>query len=127
MNKKYFFKIITPIIVVIAIIFGWIFITLLDYRNISNQENEQNNPTAREATNWDEPFLKPIEVEFLDKEEKAQMNLADSPDVQLQVLEKDENGNVTAYKKVRTEEDVVHYIYDPVGDTSGLSTTTELK
>ncbi len=125
MNKKYLFKIIAPLVLVLIIILGWLFVTLWSYqKEIKQQKINQNSPTAKESANWEEPFLKPIKVEFLDKEEKQQMNLADNPNIRLQAIEKDENGKVTAYKKIYREEDVVHYVKDFTGTNSLVVTST---
>ena len=130
MNKKVIFKIIAIIIIALVFIFAWLFISFWNANKdnsgkVNNSDNSTKYPNAREATDWNAPFMKKIEVKFLDKEEKAKMGLADDKMVRLQVLERDTSGKVTAYKKIYTDEDVVQYIYDSSG--AGTSTISNVK
>ena len=130
MNKRLLIKIIVIILTVAAVVSAWLLISFwnakTDNQNQTNSTKQSDQyPTARDAADWNAPFMKKIEVKFLDKEEKAKMGLADDKMVRLQVLERDTSGKVTAYKKIYTDEDVVQYIYDSSG--AGTSTISNVK
>jgi|GEM_PF-2899620 hypothetical protein len=130
MNKKRLIKFIAIIIAVIVLVFIWLFISFWNGRKENLQQTNNNlnpngtpkYPTARESVNWNAPFMKKIEVKFMNKEEEAKMGLEDDPMIRLQVLERDKNGKVTAYKKVYKDADIIQYVYDPNG--AGTSTTS---
>lgn len=129
MNKKLLIKFISVIVTFLVVVFAWLFITSWAYQKNNPKptstpiENIDTNPTARDAADWNEPFMKPIEVKFLEKDEMTKMGLGSDPMIRLQVLERDASGNVTAYKKVYKDEDIVRYMYDPRGATSSVVTT----
>jgi len=127
MNKKLVIKFIALVVTILVVIFAWLFISSWNYqKNIPKQTpSTVNTPAARDAANYDEPFMRPIEVKFLDREELTKMGLGSDPMVRLQVLERDSKGNVTAYKKVYKDEDIVKYVFDPNGAnaTTTVSTT----
>lgn len=108
-------KIIIVIAVVLVALLVWLLVAFLNVNRPSDDglTPEMTAPTASESTHYDMPFLKKIEVEYMDAAEKEKMNLGDDPTVRLQVLERDAEGNVTAYKKVTSDEEVVEYMYDP--------------
>jgi len=121
MNKKLVTKLIGIIIVIIVVVFAWLFISFWNARQESLKQINNSNapvqyPTARDAANWQAPFMRQIEVKFMDPQEKAKMGLANDPTMRLQVLERDASGNVTAYKKITSEDQIVQYIYDPAGN-----------
>jgi len=131
MNKKRLIQFIAIIVSVIVLIFVWLFISFWNGRRDNNWQqtnndslNPQEQPTARDAADWNAPFMKKMEVKFMDKEEKAKMNLADDPMTRLQVLERDSEGNITAYKKVYLDSDIIEYVYDPNGANASTTEAT---
>lgn len=130
MNKKrliYFFSL--PILVVIFV-FIWLFVSSLGVNKSTLppgyvSPDNFKDVTARDAANWDEPFLRKIEPEFIDSTEKAALKLEDNPRYRLQVLERDANGKPTAYKKIYNEADIIEYVYDPLmgGDSTSPTST----
>jgi len=129
MNKKLLIKFVSVVITFLVVVFAWLFITSWNYQknnpNLTPTNSATTSPTARDAADWNEPFMRPIEVKFLEKEELTKMGLGSDPMIRLQVLERDAKGNVTAYKKVYTDDDIVRYMYDPKGATSSVVTKTE--
>ncbi len=127
MNKKLLIKFVSVVITFLVVVFAWLFITCWSYQknnpNLTPTNSVTTSPTARDAADWNEPFMKPIEVKFLEKEELTKMGLGSDPMIRLQVLERDAKGNVTAYKKVYKDEDIVRFMYDPRGATSSVVTT----
>lgn len=124
MNKKLLIKIIALVALVTAVVFIWLLIYSREsWKNNLQQtaETDNLNPnlTAQEAADWNAPFMKEIKTEYIDKDELNKMGLANDPNFQLQVLERDANGNVLSYKKINKEEDIIKYIYDPSGAESG--------
>lgn len=127
MNKKVLIKFCALVALVIAVILAWLL--------ISSRESWKNNPqstepaginknlTAQDAADWNAPFMREIKPEFADKEELKKMDVAEDPNFRIQVLEKDANGNVTVYKKIYSDKDIIKYVYDPKG-TSSTSTAT---
>jgi hypothetical protein len=78
-------------------------------------------PTAREASNWNAPFTKQIQVVFATEEELEQMGINVSPlfdPARIQVLERDENGRVITYKKIYNDNEIIHELYLPTGSLS---------
>jgi len=136
MNKKLLIKFVTVVITFLVVVFAWLFIVSWNYQrnnpkqNSTSVVNTSTSPTARDAADWNEPFMRPIEVKFLDREDLAKMGLGSDPMIRVQVLERDAKGNVTAYKKVYKDDDIVRYMYDPKGATSSVvitATTTKTK
>lgn len=130
MNKKPLIKFILLFVLVIVIICVWLWVASIDFwKNTSQQTEPGINPnlTAQDAADWNAPFLREIKTEFIEPEELNKMGLSNNPNARLQVLERDANGNVTAYKKIYKEEDVIKYIYDPegIGGDGSVTTTTD--
>ena len=135
MNKKQ--KIIF-FFIVLLLLFGLSFLfyqnrqKLPDVQNGANEEQpnlEQPNldqppayaPTAREAGNWDAPFVKQIQVVFATEEEREQMGINVSPlfdPARIQVLERDKDGRVITYKKIYDDSEIIHELYLPTGSLS---------
>lgn len=132
MNKKRIIYLIAVFFTVIAFVLIWLFISFQNKQSnqaLVKQElsNNQKRPTARDAGSWDEPFLKEIKTEFVEKDELKKMGLADNPLYDLQVLERDVSGTVTAYKKIYKEDDIIRYLYDSnlaITPTSNIATST---
>jgi len=127
MNKRLLIKIIVIILTVAAVVSAWLLISFwnakTDNQNqTKTQKQSDQYPTARDAADWNAPFMKKIEVIYMDKAEKTALGLADNQMVRLQVLERDATGKVTAYKKVSRDEDIIQYVYDPSGAVSGTVT-----
>jgi len=127
MNKRLLIKIIVIILTVAAVVSAWLLISFwnakTDNQNQTNSTKQSDQyPTARDAADWNAPFMKKIEVIYMDKAEKTALGLADNQMVRLQVLERDAAGKVTAYKKVSRDEDIIQYVYDPSGAVSGTVT-----
>jgi hypothetical protein len=99
----------------------------LDTQNGASEE-EQNldqppaySPTAREAGNWDAPFVKQIEVVFATDEEREEMGINVSPlfdPARIQVLERDKDGRIITYKKIYDDSEIIHELYLPTGSLS---------
>ena len=120
-------------IVVFLLLFGLSFLIYqnrqepLDTQNGASEE-EQNldqppayAPTAREAGNWDAPFIKPIEVVFATEEEREEMGINVSPlfdPARIQVLERDKDGRIITYKKIYDDSEIIHELYLPTGSLS---------
>ena len=131
MNKKLLFKLIFSIAIIIVVVLIWLLVSSSDsWKNNLQQNGSGNlnqNITAQEAADWSAPFMKEIKIEFIEQEELNKMGLANDPNAQLQVLERDANGNVMAYKKIYKEEDIIKYKYDPestIVDGGVASSTT---
>jgi len=128
MNKKRLIQFIAIIVSVIVLIFIWLFISFwngrrnLQQSNTSPSASSDQYPTASESANWNAPFMKKIEPEFMDKDDKAKMGLVNDPMTRLQILERDKDGNITAYKKVYLDSDIIQYVYDPSGSNAGKTT-----
>jgi len=122
MNKKKLIYSISILATVLLLIFVWLLIAFFNNKETRTRQDGFNDVSAREAANWDEPFLKEIKVEFLDDKGYEKMNFARDPMYRVQVLERDENGNITAYRKVYSDEDVITHVYDPTGElTAGMA------
>lgn len=50
---------------------------------------------------------KPIELEFMAEKEKENFSLSTSSVDNIQVLERDENGNITSYKIIKKDSDIL--------------------
>ena len=48
---------------------------------------------------------KPISIQFMTEDEKAEKGL--SPDMRIQVLDRDKNGKIIAYRIIKSDSDVV--------------------
>jgi len=120
MKNKFFYYPLLALVFILAVVLVWLLVTI---KNKPSQVAPVNYPTAREAVNWDAPLLQKIEVEFMSKEEKASMNIADNPQIRLQVLERDEKGKATAYKKIYKDADIIEYVRDP--NLMPVATSTE--
>ena len=130
MNKKQkiiFFAIIFFLLLGLSFIFYQNKQKLPDVENEANAEQQNLDqspaytPTAREASNWNAPFTKQIQVVFATEEEREQMGINVSPlfdPARIQVLERDENGRVITYKKIYNDNEIIHELYLPTGSLS---------
>lgn len=122
-NKLFRYSFFT-LIFILMLILVWLLISSWPYLQKNKTDiNENQYPTARESVDWDAPLLQKIEVEFMNKTEKEKMNLADDPAVRLQVLERDESGKITAYKKIYRDEDIIEYVRN--SNLMPVATSTE--
>lgn len=106
--------------IIIGIISVLIFLSLV-YLFISNQieKDELLNdgkdvyyPTAQEAARWDNVVPREeLVVEYIEDEEAVELGLSTSTDMKLQVIQRDEDGEILEYRKVRSEQDLMRYKY----------------
>lgn len=134
MNKK---RLIFLGLFAIIVVIVWLLFSFWDYyKNKNDNKSSYKQPdftkmTARETADWDTPFLKEVKVEFMEDTDFKKMGIASSSNIRLQVLERDENGNIISYKKVFKDEDIVRYKVDYSGIPDIISTSsatsTEIK
>lgn len=131
MNKK---RLIYLGLFIIFVIVAWLLISFWSYNKKDKTDNNQpnfSNMTAREVANWDEPFLKEVKLEFMEKGDLEKLNLPEYSAFRLQVLERDASGEPIAYKKIYSDEDIIRYKVDYSGTpdivSTSSATSTELK
>ncbi len=129
MNKKRIAYLLALLFTVSVFLGLWLYFSFRNHKTENMQENNISNiisiPTAREASDWNEPLLEEIKVEFIETDELKKMGLESNPRIKLQILERDVNGKVSAYKKVYKEDDIVRYVYKKDFDNLGsVSTST---
>lgn len=112
--KKTFIIIISVVSVLIFLALVYIFIT----NQLGEKEGEVINegqvyyPTAQEAARWDRVMpQEELLIEYLDDEEAIELGLSTSTDMQLQVIQRGEEGEVLEYKKIKSEQDLIRYKY----------------
>ena len=111
--KKTFKIIIGIISVLIFLSLVYLFISnQIEKDELLNDGKDRYYPTAQEAARWDKIMPREeLVIEYLGDEEAVELGLSTSTDMQLQVVQRDEEGNVLEYKKIRSEEDLIRYKY----------------
>lgn len=102
-NKKIIFTVISVVALALIIIL----ILFLSGNNKKELVSEEIIGSI--ATEEDSYFYqpKPIPLEWMASEEKESFNLRSGDDNRLQVLSRDEDGNISAYKIIYTDEDIL--------------------
>lgn len=115
MRKKRLIYLVSFLVVIILVVFIWLLVSFLSKKGIVDKVEGPVYPdiSARDAADWSGLFLKEIEVEFMEEPEYKKMDLAQDPMYRIQVIKRNENGKVTAYKKVYSDEEIITHVYDP--------------
>ena len=125
MTKSKLFKILAIILgVILLLVIIALFQIYREDKTNRETELEPYYPPANQAGNWEDPNIRKIKVEILSEEELVEAGfgsrLADPADVQ--VISRDENGNITSYRKIYTPDDIIDSLYDPTGElTKGMA------
>lgn len=105
------------VILLVAVLFLILIFVLAVYMKgkllpvkVSPVPAEKHYPTATSQANWKSVIEKPIIPEYMKEEEKVKLHISTSTNVnpaRIQVLTRDKDGNISAYKLIYSNEDVV--------------------